>query len=535
MAHHQNKPVSIVIQDPNGQQQILQVMQTASTTGRPLTSASVKTIVKEVTGQETSAIIAGQNFATPVMQKLAPGQKIITMNNPKLQILNSPAAKSASGKPLVRISPSQLSQFKLVSNTGGHFTGSTISGRNLTAMLAPSTSVSPSTSTSSLQMAGMATSSPASSSSSTSSPATFVSNSTNMMTSAPSPTIVMPQLPPPASPAAAHHVKGSHHHQQQQHQQHHSSNHQHQPQYNYGKKAAASGQIHTPASRRRKTDKIGRGLRHFSMKVCEKVKEKGTTTYNEVADELVAEETQSHAGADPASYDQKNIRRRVYDALNVLMAMNIISKEKKEIRWHGLPTSSVEECDDLEKENERARERIETKQQQLRELILQHVAFKSLVARNQENEDRGLVPNSNSAIQLPFIIVNTEKKTHINCSISNDKSEFSFKFDNTFEIHDDLEVLKRMGLLLGLDKGECTIEDRNKIKSMVPKSLEKYIDAYGLGVENESEDWEMASSFNGGQDYDDSVQDSTDLVSSYQDNISELNDDDLISEDGQDG
>uniref|UniRef100_A0A8D8HEB1 StAR-related lipid transfer protein 13 n=1 Tax=Culex pipiens TaxID=7175 RepID=A0A8D8HEB1_CULPI len=216
MAHHQNKPVSIVIQDPNGQQQILQVMQTASTTGRPLTSASVKTIVKEVTGQETSAIIAGQNFATPVMQKLAPGQKIITMNNPKLQILNSPAAKSASGKPLVRISPSQLSQFKLVSNTGGHFTGSTISGRNLTAMLAPSTSVSPSTSTSSLQMAGMATSSPASSSSSTSSPATFVSNSTNMMTSAPSPTIVMPQLPPPASPAAAHHVKGSHHHQQQQ-------------------------------------------------------------------------------------------------------------------------------------------------------------------------------------------------------------------------------------------------------------------------------------------------------------------------------
>lgn len=29
-----------------------------------------------------------------------------------------------------------------------------------------------------------------------------------------------------------------------------------------------------------------RGLRHFSMKVCEKVEEKGTTTYNEVADEV---------------------------------------------------------------------------------------------------------------------------------------------------------------------------------------------------------------------------------------------------------
>lgn len=48
------------------------------------------------------------------------------------------------------------------------------------------------------------------------------------------------------------------------------------------------------------------------------------------------------------AYDQKNIRRRVYDALNVLMAMNIISKEKKEIRWIGLPTNSVQECRNLE-------------------------------------------------------------------------------------------------------------------------------------------------------------------------------------------
>lgn len=41
--------------------------------------------------------------------------------------------------------------------------------------------------------------------------------------------------------------------------------------------------------RRRNADRTGRGLRHFSMKVCKKVEEKGTTTYNEVADELVEE------------------------------------------------------------------------------------------------------------------------------------------------------------------------------------------------------------------------------------------------------
>jgi hypothetical protein len=36
----------------------------------------------------------------------------------------------------------------------------------------------------------------------------------------------------------------------------------------------------------RATGAPSRGLRHFSMKVCEKVEEKGTTSYNEVADEV---------------------------------------------------------------------------------------------------------------------------------------------------------------------------------------------------------------------------------------------------------
>ncbi len=78
-------------------------------------------------------------------------------------------------------------------------------------------------------------------------------------------------------------------------------------------------------------------------------------------------------------YDQKNIRRRVYDALNVLMAMNIISKEKKEIKWLGLPTNSLQEFQSLEAEKQRRLERIKQKTQQLQELVLQQIAFKSLV------------------------------------------------------------------------------------------------------------------------------------------------------------
>jgi transcription factor Dp-1 len=71
--------------------------------------------------------------------------------------------------------------------------------------------------------------------------------------------------------------------------------------------------------------------------VCEKVESKVTTTYNEVADELVAELKDGNLG-DGQVYDEKNIRRRVYDAINVLMALDIISKEKKAIQWRGFPT-----------------------------------------------------------------------------------------------------------------------------------------------------------------------------------------------------
>ncbi|XP_063358563.1 transcription factor Dp-1 isoform X3 [Cydia amplana] len=235
--------------------------------------------------------------------------------------------------------------------------------------------------------------------------------------------------------------------------------------------------------RRKHADKVGKGLRHFSMKVCEKVRTKGFTSYNEVADELVLEFSAGmHGSADSQQYDQKNIRRRVYDALNVLMAMNIISKEKKEIRWLGLPTNSVQECTALEKEKQAKLEKIQKKTQQLQELILQHISFKSLIERNKESESKGVKPSPSSAIHLPFIVVNTSDKALIDCSISNDKTEYMFNFNKRFQIHDDIDILKRMGLLYGLDKGECSEEEIERVKSMVPKSLEYYVEQMGRGV-----------------------------------------------------
>uniref|UniRef100_A0A1B6MMK9 Transcription factor n=1 Tax=Graphocephala atropunctata TaxID=36148 RepID=A0A1B6MMK9_9HEMI len=253
-------------------------------------------------------------------------------------------------------------------------------------------------------------------------------------------------------------------------------------------------------SKRRKTEKGGKGLRHFSMKVCEKVRKKGVTSYNEVADELVAEFTNPalNTGTPDQQYDQKNIRRRVYDALNVLMAMNIISKEKKLIKWLGLPTNSIQECLDLVKEKKELSERIKAKTNQLHELIMQQISFKNLVDRNKNLEEKSGIPGPNTSIQLPFIVVNTSKKTVIDCSISNDKTEYLFVFNDKFEISDDFEVLKKMGLVLGLDKGQCTEEDLEKAKLLVPKSLERYVTQLATGTRDYETDGAGPSSVDTG-------------------------------------
>lgn len=60
-------------------------------------------------------------------------------------------------------------------------------------------------------------------------------------------------------------------------------------------------------------------------------------------------------------------------------------------------------------------------------------------------------------------------------SFGYDRYEYLFKFDSTFEIHDDIEVLKRMGMALGLERGTCTPENLAKAVKMVPKVLEPYV------------------------------------------------------------
>ncbi|KAK3043067.1 hypothetical protein RJ639_002635 [Escallonia herrerae] len=213
-----------------------------------------------------------------------------------------------------------------------------------------------------------------------------------------------------------------------------------------GPQGAASNKKKKRGQRAVPGDKSGRGLRQFSMKVCEKVESKGRTTYNEVADELVAEfadPINGVASPDQQQYDEKNIRRRVYDALNVLMAMDIISKDKKEIQWKGLPRSSMSDIEELKNERLGLRTRIEKKAAYLQELEEQYVGLQNLIQRNEQLYGSGDAPSG--GVALPFILVQTRPHATVEVEISEDMQLVHFDFNSTpFELHDDNYVLKAM-------------------------------------------------------------------------------------------
>ncbi|XP_023745950.1 transcription factor-like protein DPB [Lactuca sativa] len=224
-----------------------------------------------------------------------------------------------------------------------------------------------------------------------------------------------------------------------------------------GSQGAAGNKKKKRGQRATGGDKVGRGLRQFSMKVCEKVESKGRTTYNEVADELVAEfadPRNSDQPPDQQQYDEKNIRRRVYDALNVLMAMDIISKDKKEIQWRGLPRTTLNDIEELKSERIAIKNRIEKKAAYLRELEDQHIGLQNLIQRNEQLYGSGNAPSG--GVALPFILVQTRPHATVEVEISEDMQLVHFDFNSTpFELHDDNYVLKAMKFGDGT-KNVCT-------------------------------------------------------------------------------
>jgi len=247
---------------------------------------------------------------------------------------------------------------------------------------------------------------------------------------------------------------------------------------------------HAPSSfSSKKSNNTGgsKGLREYSNLVHLKLQEKIHTSYNEVADELVKDLL--HSSKDKENYhnsstndegdlsdsseqkasklrkgnlEEKNIRRRVYDALNVLMAIGMITKDKKKITWKGLPSNS----DDLKLEHERDQllEEIERKNKRLQSLLVQNICFQNLSDRNEDALNRHnkylqkpesgdihqhhYLDTEKSKVHFPFVVLKSSLKASIHCfDVDHHRNRSKIiNFNQPFEIHPDMLVFDQMGL-----------------------------------------------------------------------------------------
>ncbi|GKV05808.1 hypothetical protein SLEP1_g17774 [Rubroshorea leprosula] len=184
------------------------------------------------------------------------------------------------------------------------------------------------------------------------------------------------------------------------------------------------------------------GLREISSIVCKKLESKGSTTYAEIANEIAAEVSERHnnAGASSDKFHE-NVRRRVYDALNVLEASDIITKEEKAYQWKGLPSRCSMDLGMIKAQHVNLTTRVQRKADHLKELEEQIAGLEHILSRNQKLFENHNAPRE--GFTLPFMLVQTKPHATVEIEISEDTKLVHFDFNSTpFSLHDDAFVLK---------------------------------------------------------------------------------------------
>jgi hypothetical protein len=199
------------------------------------------------------------------------------------------------------------------------------------------------------------------------------------------------------------------------------------------------------------------GLRHFTMRLCEKIQQKTVMTHNEIADELIADLREEHkAGQFDTPVEEKNVRRRVYDALNVLDAIGVVYKDKKHVEWVGWPgakCSSESLLERLQKEKEELLRSVDQKFKSTYRTSIKCFCLSNLVLRNSDaplpvllaaHKNGVMAPNP---LPLPFLMVQAPSDARTDIIISQNQRNASLNFyDTLFQVFDDEGVMRMMGL-----------------------------------------------------------------------------------------
>lgn len=149
-------------------------------------------------------------------------------------------------------------------------------------------------------------------------------------------------------------------------------------------------------------DKKNPGLKLISQSVMNAVTGRGTTTYKEVA-QIVSNNPQvldsSPSGSQSKknhkqANQEKNLRRRVYDSLNVLYAVGVLQKgQNKQVFCsqeydQRNKNQAQDELSRLEDRVKQGSQSLKDKSRQLYELMMHQMSYKYMIKRNRKAEEK---------------------------------------------------------------------------------------------------------------------------------------------------
>jgi hypothetical protein len=193
-------------------------------------------------------------------------------------------------------------------------------------------------------------------------------------------------------------------------------------------------------------------LIHLSRKVLDCVRRSQQTTGNTIAKDIIKD-----LPATLSEVDFKNIQRRVYDALNVLHALKIITKVRNEIKYQG--GISGQNVEALKLHSNHLRVTVGAKRAILSEKFLHFATLQRLVKRNQDNKAKeSNTASKHGANDEPVRQFNTlqaKPLLHVPCvfvrfegqaRIAADETTISVTSDKQFSIVNDVQLFAKLRL-----------------------------------------------------------------------------------------
>ncbi|ADM11625.1 putative E2F/DP transcription factor [Encephalitozoon intestinalis ATCC 50506] len=150
------------------------------------------------------------------------------------------------------------------------------------------------------------------------------------------------------------------------------------------------------------------GLKYITQAVFQLLRENRACTYSFICKNI-------------AFPNAETLNRRIYDVLNVMKAVGLVSKKGK--RYF-----IVDHENDANRRREEAKKLMEMKK-----------VFKFIVNRNSSREDTHL-----ERLYLPFMVVSTNKKADIHCETNEERNFFVFKSSKPLKVNEDLDILREI-------------------------------------------------------------------------------------------